>query len=106
MKTQAITAAGELNLSEAVALLDRANVYVGVDSGPMHIAAFTGTPVVALFGPTEPDKVGPYGQGHKVITLDDLDCLGCRKRQCSDRKCLENLSTTTVYTAILGQLGL
>ena len=106
MKSQAITAAGELNLAEAVALLDRANVYVGVDSGPMHIAAFTGTPVVALFGPTEPEKVGPYGQGHKVITLEDLDCLGCRKRQCSDRKCLEKLSTNPVYTAILSQLGL
>ncbi len=60
MKTKPIIAAGKLNLSEAVALLAMSDVYVGVDSGPMHIAAFTGTPVVALFGPTDPAKVGPY----------------------------------------------
>ena len=106
VKTRVVSAAGKLNLAEAVALIERANVYVGVDSGPMHIAAFTGTPVVALFGPTEPDKVGPYGHGHKVITLDDLDCLGCRKRQCSDRQCLETMSPSTVYEATLNQLGL
>jgi len=80
-----------------VALLARADVYVGVDSGPMHIAAFTGTPVVALFGPTDPAKVGPYGPGHRVVLREDLDCLACRRRSCEDRKCLEGITAERVF---------
>ncbi|MBI5251667.1 MAG: glycosyltransferase family 9 protein [Desulfomonile tiedjei] len=97
MKNTPVIAAGRLNLAEAVALLEASDIYVGVDSGPMHIAAFTGTPVVALFGPTDPDKVGPYGDGHRVIRRTDLDCLSCRKRSCSDRICLEGIAAETVF---------
>jgi lipopolysaccharide heptosyltransferase II len=100
-----VVAAGSLSLSEAVALLSLSDVYVGVDSGPMHIAAFTGTPVVALFGPTEPEKVGPYGSGHLVVRREDLTCLGCRKRSCDSRVCLESLSAALVFDALLGLLG-
>ncbi|MEJ2719261.1 MAG: glycosyltransferase family 9 protein, partial [Deltaproteobacteria bacterium] len=87
MNAPPIVAAGKLSLAESVALIEAAHVYVGVDSGPMHIAAFAGTPVVALFGPTEPALVGPYGEGHRVIRHDDLDCLACRKRSCENRRC-------------------
>ena len=101
MKERPIVAAGALNLTEATALLERSDAYVGLDSGPMHIAAFTGTPVIALFGPTEPHKVGPYGEGHLVITHSDLDCLGCRKRQCPDRRCMEEITPAEVCEAVL-----
>lgn len=94
---RAVVAAGALDLGEAVALLERSDVYVGVDSGPMHIAAFVGMPVVALFGPTDPQKVGPYGRGHLVLTHTDLDCLACRKRSCDDRLCLEEISARRVF---------
>ena len=92
-----IVAAGHLDLGEAVALLEQSDVYVGVDSGPMHMAAFAGLPVVALFGPTDPAKVGPYGKGHLVLMRTDLDCLFCRKRSCSDRKCLEGIPAQHVF---------
>jgi heptosyltransferase I len=95
-----VVAAGRLNLAAAVALLEASDVYVGVDSGPMHIAAMTGTPVVALFGPTDPAKVGPYGKGHLVIRRNDLDCLACRKRACENRVCLEGISASEVYEAV------
>lgn len=104
-KSTPVVAAGSLNLAEAVALLSLSDAYVGVDSGPMHIAAFTGTPVVALFGPTQPEKVGPYGSGHLVVRREDLTCLGCRKRTCDNRVCLESLSAMTVFDALLGLLG-
>jgi len=105
MKQNALLAAGRLNLADAVALMELCSVYVGVDSGPMHIAAFSGVPVVALFGPTDPAKVGPYGPGHKVIQRADLDCLACRKRRCDDRKCLEGITAAEVFEETTRLLG-
>jgi len=105
MKSQPIVAAGKLTLEEAVALIEAADVYVGVDSGPMHISAFVGTPVVALFGPTDPEKVGPYGPGRRVIRVQDLDCLACRKRSCGNRRCLEGLDAQTVFDETVKLMG-
>jgi ADP-heptose:LPS heptosyltransferase len=104
-KEPPVIAAGRLNLAAAVALLEIADAYVGVDSGPMHMAAFAGTPVVALFGPTDPAKVGPYGARHVVIRRNDLDCLACRKRSCENRKCLEGITAAEVYKAVKTTLG-
>ncbi len=105
MNERALIAAGKLTLAEAVALIEAADVYVGVDSGPMHVAAFTNTPVVALFGPTDPAKVGPYGEGHRVIVADNLDCLACRKRSCPNRRCLEDIPARRVFNETVGLLG-
>ncbi|MFH0826220.1 MAG: glycosyltransferase family 9 protein, partial [Pseudomonadota bacterium] len=102
---RAVTAAGRLGLGESTALLEAAHVYVGVDSGPMHIAAFTGTRVIALFGPTDPAKVGPYGCGQVVVRREALTCLGCRKRSCADRVCLEGLAADQVAEEAVRTLG-
>lgn len=96
----AVSSAGKLRLGESAALLRRSCVYVGVDSGPMHIAAFVGTPVVALFGPTDPARVAPYGNGHAVVTRENLECLGCRKRSCANRACLEQISPEQVLETV------
>jgi heptosyltransferase I len=100
-----LVAAAKLNLAESTALIEASDVYVGVDSGPMHIAAFLETPVIALFGPTDPAKVGPYGPGHRVIRRGGLDCLACRKRSCANRLCLEGLSAETVYQETVKLMG-
>jgi lipopolysaccharide heptosyltransferase II len=105
MTERALNAAGSLSLSDAVALIEASDVYVGVDSGPMHIAAFVGTPVVAILGPTEPAKVGPYGQGHRVFRREDLDCLACRKRSCKERFCMERIGPEEVFDATVHFLG-
>jgi heptosyltransferase I len=105
MRNEPLIAAGKLVLSEAVALIEASDVYVGVDSGPMHIAAFAGTSIVALFGPTDPAKVGPYGPGHSVIRRPELDCLACRKRSCSNRQCLEGISPRTVFQETVRLMG-
>ena len=105
MKSRAVVAAGKLGLAEVAALLCASRAYVGVDSGPMHIAAFTGAPVVALFGPTDPAKVGPYGQGHRVIRVKDLDCLACRKRSCANRRCMEEISPERVLEETANLIG-
>ena len=58
---------GASTLAQFVALARRARLFIGGDTGPMHIAAAVGTPVVALFGPTDPARSGPWGTGHRVI---------------------------------------
>jgi heptosyltransferase-1 len=58
---------GRTSLLELAALLRRARLFVGGDTGPMHIAAAVGCPVVALFGPADPRRTGPWGAGHRVV---------------------------------------
>jgi ADP-heptose:LPS heptosyltransferase len=63
----AISLAGEFGLAEAMAVYKRAAVMLTGDSGPMHAAAALGTRVIALFGPTWPERSAPWGKGHVVI---------------------------------------
>ena len=58
---------GRTTLAELVALLERASLHVAPDTGTVHIAAALGIPVVALYGPTQPWRVGPYGQPDGVV---------------------------------------
>ena len=92
-------AAGELDLAASAALLKKASLYIGLDSGPMHMAALAGVPVVALFGPTHPERVGPYRVEHRIVRDTRLDCLGCRKRSCPHLSCMENISVDMVHAA-------
>ncbi len=104
MTRPAVVAAGRLSLTESVALMQRASVYVGLDTGPMHMAAMIGTPVVALFGPTHPERVGPYGVAHVVVRADGLDCLCCRKRTCAELRCMHGIEMERVFAATMGLL--
>jgi len=96
----AINAAGRFTLPETAALLRRAAFCVCNDSGPMHLAAAVGTRVIALFGPTDPRKVGPYGPGHVVIQKHG-DCAGCGRHACvRDNACMRAIEVDDV----LGQI--
>jgi heptosyltransferase I len=101
MAGKPVVAAGELNLAETASLLKRSAVYIGLDSGPMHMAAMAGVPVVALFGPTHPERVGPYGVERFIAQAPGLSCLGCRKRQCGHMACMKGISVDMVYEAAL-----
>ncbi|MCI5126641.1 MAG: glycosyltransferase family 9 protein [Candidatus Electrothrix sp. AR5] len=112
MKTDPIIAAGRLTLPQSAALIQHASLYIGLDSGPMHIAALARTPVVALFGPTHPNKVGPYnlmsreGSEHRIVRAEELECLECRKRSCSHLSCMQKISPEMVYEAAISLLRL
>jgi ADP-heptose:LPS heptosyltransferase len=77
----------------------KARMVITTDSGPMHLAAAVGTPVIALFGPTDPARTGPYGKGHTIIRAD-LPCSPCFLKKCATRKCMEDITTEQVFTAI------
>lgn len=105
MRGRASVAAGALSLTESAALMRRAAVYAGLDTGPMHMAAMIGTPVVALFGPTHPERVGPYNVAHAIVRAEGLDCLCCRRRSCDHLSCMQGIATETVYRQVVAFVG-
>jgi 3-deoxy-D-manno-octulosonic-acid transferase/heptosyltransferase-1 len=99
MRHPAVDLAGETDVVTLMALLEGARVVVSVDSGPMHLAAALGTPVVALFGPTAPWRTGPYGRGHRVIRSPS-SCSPCFRRLCSRRTCMDRIRPREVVEAV------
>jgi lipopolysaccharide heptosyltransferase I len=95
---KAISMAGETDMGELIWLIRGAKLVITNDSGPMHIAAACGIPVVALFGPTNPDRTGPYGRNN-VIIRSAAPCAPCYKRRCKDLKCMKDISVEQVYNA-------
>lgn len=100
MAERSVDASGKTGLRELAALLRRARLLVTTDTGPMHLAAAVGTPVVAVFGPTAPWRTGPYGEGHAVVRKG-LECSPCFKRVCplGHRGCMEWLGAGEVVEA-------
>ena len=95
--------AGTTNLRELAYVYKNATVVVSTDSGPMHLAAVLGTPVVALFGPTAPWRTGPYGMAHKVLRVD-RDCSPCFEKSCDTVECMTALKVEDVFQAVVEQL--
>jgi len=88
-------------LGQLGALLKRSSIVITNDSGPMHIAAAVGTPVLGIYGPTDPRLQGPYGDRHVVVRNEDLDCLGCNLTKCPiGHPCMLGLSVETVFEGV------
>ena len=81
----------QTTVRELIALLKRAALVVCNDSGPMHLAAALRRPLVALFGPTDPHRTGPFGSEQSVVRLD-VPCAPCLSRRCAHQTCLAALS--------------
>ena len=81
---------GQLSLPEMVECIRLSQLLISNDTGPMHVAAALRKPVVALFGPTEPRRTGPYGQLQNVLQLQ-LPCVPCLRPRCAYAKPLECL---------------
>ena len=95
-----ISLAGEIGLKQLHRLISDAALFIGPDSGPMHIASSTSTPIVAIFGPTVPDVFGPW-QARASILERDLECRPCRQRRCEteDFRCLRSTTPEEVFRA-------
>jgi heptosyltransferase-3 len=117
-----VDAAGKLNLAGVAYLLSKARAYVGPDTVVTHLAAASGTPTVALFGPSNPVKWGPWPKGYNedrnpykmrgtqrvnnvVLLQGSGDCVpcmeeGCERRIASLSACLQNLPTASAIDAL------
>ncbi len=95
----AATMAPELSLGQLPALLERLDVFVASDTGPLHLAAILGRPVVAIFGPKDPVIYAPYACP-SVVVRKDLDCSPCTRRRCPDVRCLREISEEDVAQAV------
>lgn len=89
--------AGRTSLVEMAGVLAGMDLVIGNDSGPIHVAAALGVPVLAVFGPTDPGRTGPYGNHHRVVGAG-VDCRPCHRRECAlaTTHCLERVSASQV----------
>jgi ADP-heptose:LPS heptosyltransferase len=98
MNYRAANFSGKTTLMELAALYEKAAFVISTDTGPMHLAAAVGTPVIALFGPTAPWRTGPYGPGHQIVRAQ-LECSPCFKRRCETMDCMSHISVKQVMDA-------
>jgi lipopolysaccharide heptosyltransferase III len=100
---------GLLTLGQLASLLKMSRLFFGVDSAPMHMAAAAGTPVVALFGPSDYKVWAPFTDKARVVMKKDMfPCMPCRKDGCGGSKksgCLEAITVQEVVSAIEELLG-
>lgn len=99
METKPISILGTLTLKQLAALIDRADLFIGVDSAPMHMAAALKTSVIAFFGPSGEHNWAPWGEGHIVIKKD-MPCRPCGRAGCNDSKRSECLEAITINDVI------
>ena len=90
---------GSLSLGELMALFEMSSLFLGNDSGPMHLAAAMGTPVVALFGYADEARWGPRSE-KSIVLRGEGRCQDCSKKECKDPKCINTLSSEAVKSAI------
>jgi lipopolysaccharide heptosyltransferase II len=101
MKNKAVSAAGDLSIPESAALLSKCRCLVSADTGPLHLATAVQTPVVGLFGSTDPRRTGPIGRGHQVI-IKRLACVPCEEKHCrfGTRACMADITVEEVFSAV------
>jgi len=98
---QACNLTGRTSPAELAAVLSRCDLLIGIDSGPMHLAAAMGRPVVGLFGPTDPGRTGPQGEGHEIV-FHQQPCWPCIHPivpSCEDRPCMSSITVDEVFAA-------
>ena len=102
-----INLCGALTPRESAACFARARLFLGLDSGPMHLAAAVGTPCVAIFAARNIPRVWfPHGDRHRVL-YHEVDCMGCGLETCvvEKKKCLMSITVDEVVGAVEASLG-
>jgi heptosyltransferase I len=110
----AIDLVGDVDLPLLAAMLERCRLLVTGDTGPMHLAAFVGTPIVAVFGPSDPVRYAPLAAPHRIVRID-LPCAPCNRIRLPPARCqghtpdcLEGVTIDAVHAAarvLLAEVG-
>jgi len=101
MHGESISIAGKTNLTQLASILLRCTMFIGNDSGPMHLAAAVGTNTIGLFGPGDPERFGPIG--HNCATIrKKLDCPPCTGQVCrfGEQGCMSTIQVTDVIQTL------
>lgn len=96
-----VNLAGTMTVRELMALIKRCDFFITNDSGPMHIAAAFGVPLVAIFGPTDHASTYPLAE-HAIVVRETVACAPCMKRECpTDHRCMTSVTPEVVVAAAL-----
>ncbi|HPD60891.1 MAG TPA: glycosyltransferase family 9 protein [Thermodesulfobacteriota bacterium] len=87
-------------LTQLAEVIRQCDLFIGNDTAPMHLAAFVGTPVIALFGPTDPIENAPFGKGKAIVIRKDVSCSPCRTRECPNLLCMDAIAVKDVLEAV------
>ncbi len=99
LSVPAILLSGQTTVRELMAVTKRCDLFLTNDTGPMHIAAAFGVPVVAVFGPTDHRTTSPIGERHAIVR-QPVDCAPCLLRECPiDHRCMTRVTVDEVYAA-------
>ena len=99
-KQKMVNLAGKTNMQEYIAIINKFDLLISIDTGAVHVASATQTPIVALFGPTIPLFWGPSYKKSSVIWKEKEACVGCRKYTCVFNKDFECMKSITVNDVI------
>ena len=96
------------NLPQLAALLAKASLMIGGDTGPVHLAAALGVPVVGIYGGSDPERNGPWGERNIALLPDASECRLCWRTRCNHQdpmQCMKSISPDTVAQAVCAILG-
>jgi heptosyltransferase-2 len=101
MRHRPVDLSGKTSLGEAMALIERCNLFITNDSGLMHVAAALDVPLVAVFGSTNPAATGPLGSNSKVVQAA-VPCSPCLKSECPEGhlKCMDQIDVDLVFDSV------
>ena len=107
MNGQAIDLSGRTTLGQLAGVLRKADLFIGNDSGPMHLAAACGARVIGLFGPTSPQRFGPYGERCVALRMES-DCPPCMRDECISPgyRCIDRISVDDVMKRVRQMMSL
>jgi heptosyltransferase-2 len=99
MSEKPLNLIGRTSVRQMMAIINRCRLMVTNDSGPMHVAAALGVPIVAIFGPTDHTTTYPWAKRYRIVRKD-VECAPCLKRQCpTDHRCMKEITAEDVLMA-------
>ena len=88
---------GKTSLRELGALIQHCSAYISGDTGPLFIATAMKRPLIAMYGPTRPNRTGPYGSADATVLTAPVACAGCLKKHCDHWICMRSITPEKVF---------